>query len=139
MASWSFSEQEIQMTSSIEALTTGALSAALDGASRRHAAVAANIANANTEGYVPVRVSFDARLEDARAALTEKRGLDASMLDALRGTPEAVLDAAGQPPKVELDLEMAELARNSVQYQTLTQALSRHLAMLALAAADGRK
>lgn len=127
------------MPSSIEALTTAALSAALDGASRRHAAVAANIANANTEGYVPVRVSFDARLEEARAALHEKRGLDVSMLDALRGTAEAALDAAGQTPKVELDLEMAELARNSVQFQTLTQALSRHLAMLALAAADGRK
>jgi flagellar basal-body rod protein FlgB len=36
-------------------------------------------------------------------------------------------------------MEVTELARNAVHFQALTQALSRHLGMLALAAADGRK
>lgn len=123
----------------IEALTTSALSAALDAASRRHAAIAANLANANTEGYVPVRLSFGEELQEARTLLREQGSLDRASLDALRGTVEPLLDAAGQPGRVQLDLEMTELARNAVQFQALTQGLSRHLGMLALAVADGRK
>lgn len=123
----------------IEAMTTAALSAALTGASRRHAAVAANIANAGAQGYVPQRVSFEVHLDDAHAELRARGAIDATMLDALRGQAEEVRDAAGEPATVQLDLEMTELARNAVHFQTLTQALSRHLAMLALAAADGRK
>lgn len=123
----------------IEALTTSALSAALDAASRRHAAIAANLANASTEGYVPVRLSFGEELQEARALLREQGSLDRASLDALRGTVEPLLDAAGQPGRVQLDLEMTELARNAVQFQALTQGLSRHLGMLALAVADGRR
>lgn len=123
----------------IEALTTSALSAALDAASRRHAAIAANLANANTEGYVPVRLSFGEELQEARALLREQGSLDRASLDALRGTVEPLLDAAGQPGRVQLDLEMTELARNAVRFQALTQGLSRHLGMLALAVADGRR
>jgi flagellar basal-body rod protein FlgB len=43
------------------------------------------------------------------------------------------------PGRVQLDAEMADLARTAVDFQALTQALSRHLGLLALAAADGRK
>lgn len=123
----------------IEAMTTSALSAALDAASRRHAAIAANLANANTEGYLPVRFTFGAQLEEARALLRDQGTLDRASLDALRGSLEPLLDGAGQPGKVQLDLEMTELARNAVQFQALAQGLSRHLGVLALAAADGRK
>lgn len=127
------------MPAPIEALTTAALSAALDAASLRHAAVAANIANAGTEGYVPVRVSFDERLEEARAALRDRGTMESSHLDVLRGRLQSMLDATGEPARVQVDVEMTELARNSVHFQVLTQSLSRHLGMLALAAADGRK
>jgi flagellar basal-body rod protein FlgB len=40
---------------------------------------------------------------------------------------------------VQLDAEMSELARNAVEYQALVQGLSRHLGLMALAAADGRR
>lgn len=124
------------MPASIEALTTAALSAALEASVRRHTAVAANIANAHTEDYVPLRVSFDARLEEARAALREGGLLEAGWVDALKGAVEADPHAT---QRVEVDMQMTEMARNTVHFQALTQALSRHLAMLALAAADGRK
>lgn len=125
------------MPTNIEAITTAALSAALDIASRRHAAVAANIANANTAGYAPVRVSFDAQLAEARETMREGGRLDAGSVESLRAEPELVEDTGVQP--VQLDAEMVELARNAVQFQALTQGLSRHLGLLALAAADGRK
>jgi flagellar basal-body rod protein FlgB len=127
------------MTASIEAITTAALSAAMDTSVRRHVAIAANIANVHTQGYVPLRVAFDARLEDAKATLRDHGRLDAAAVDALRGELQATAGSNEPPAQVHLDMEMAELARNSVQFQTLAQALSRHLAILALAAADGRK
>jgi flagellar basal-body rod protein FlgB len=123
----------------IEAITTAALSAALETASRRQAAVAANIANASTPGYVPQQVAFDAHLAEARGALRDKGVLDLAAAQSLRAEAEPVFDAGGQPAAVQLDAEMSELARNGVEYQALVQGLSRHLGLLALAAGDGRK
>ena len=123
----------------IESVTTAALAAALATASRRQAAVAANIANASTPGYVPLRLSFDAHLAEARATLHEKGLLDLAAAESLRAEPEPVFEAGGGPGAVQLDAEMAELARNAVDYQALLQGVSRHLALLALAAADGRR
>lgn len=127
------------MPPSLESVTTAALSAALETASRRQGAVAANIANASTVGYVPLRLSFDAHLAQARTALQEKGVLDLAAAESLRAGPEPVLDATGHPAAVQLDAEMTELARNAVEYQALVQGLSRHLALLALAASDGRR
>jgi len=127
------------MATNIDAITTAALSAALSAGTARQAAIAANIANANAEGYVPLRLSFDSSLEDARSALREKGFLEPAHLAALRGELQPVLDASGQPAKVRLDEEAVELASNAVHFQALAQALSRHLGILALAAADGRK
>lgn len=127
------------MTQQLEAITTATLSLALEAASRRQQAFAANIANAATEGYTPVRVAFESQLAEARQALRDKGTVDAFALAGVRLEPEAVLDAEGQPAKVQLDVEVAEMARNAVQYQALTQGLSRHLSILAAAAADGKK
>jgi flagellar basal-body rod protein FlgB len=127
------------MPTQIEAVTTAALSAALDAASRRQAAIAANVANAGSEGYVPLRLAFEAQLEDARSALSDKRWLDEEGLSALRGLSEVEAQPVEGAAGVQLDAEMTELARNAVQFQALLQGVSRHLSMLALAAGDGRK
>jgi flagellar basal-body rod protein FlgB len=127
------------MNQGIESVTTAALSAALGAGVTRHAAIASNLANAATEGYVPLRLSFDSQLVDARAALAEQGRLDAAAVASLRGELDLVLDEAGAPGKVRIDVEMTELARNAVNFQALTQALARHLSIQALAAADGRK
>ena len=127
------------MSIPIEAITTAALSASLETASRRQAVLAANIANASTPGYVPQQLSFDAHLVEARAVLQDKGVLDFAAVESLHAEPEPAFDVAGQPAAVQLDAQMSELARNGVEYQALVQGLSRHLALLALAAADGRR
>jgi len=127
------------MPEAIESVTTAALSAALDAASRRQAVVAANVANAQTEGYMPLRLSFDAQLEDARSAVRERGFLDAAGLESLHGLSQIPAEAVAGEAGVQLDAEMGELARNAVQFQALVQGVARHLSMLALAAADGRK
>jgi flagellar basal-body rod protein FlgB len=123
----------------IEALTTAALSAALDAAARQHAVAATNIANAASAGFVPLRLAFDEHLASARAALRERGSLDPATLETLRGLREVVPEAAAAGGAVRLDVEMAELARNAVHFQALTQGVARHLSILALAAADGRR
>jgi flagellar basal-body rod protein FlgB len=128
------------MTDGIEAITTAALGLALDAASLRQQAIAANIANAGSADYAPVTVSFDAQLEDARRALESPGRLDATSLAGVQPRLEAVpFDATGEPPEVSLDVEMANLARNSVQYQALLKALSRHYAMLSAAVSEGKR
>ena len=121
----------------IEPVTTAALSAALDAATRRHATAASNIAHAGTEGYQPLRLAFDSQLEDARARLGEGAFLDARGLASLRELATTAPESL--EGRVQVDVEMTELARNAVQFQALVQGLARHLSVLSLAAADGRK
>lgn len=127
------------MTDGIEALTTAALSIALDAASLRQQTFASNIANANALDYVPQRVSFESQLEELRRGLAGSGRLDASALREVVPRIEQALDARGLPTQVQLDVEAAGMARNTVQYQALVTGLSRHFAILSMAASDGRK
>lgn len=127
------------MSASLEAVTTAILGKALDAAALRHQAISANVANANTEGYEPLRLQFEGQLEEARAALRERGSVDLQQVRALQPQLEADVDDAGAPVAVQLDAQVTEMARNAVHYQALLQGLSRHLALLATAAADGRR
>jgi flagellar basal-body rod protein FlgB len=115
------------MADPIEPVTTALLSRALARSALQQQAIAANIANHEVEGYVPVRATFASQVDE----------LSSSRAAAPRLEP--VVDANGQPTKVRLDVEMAELARNAIEYQALTRAMNRHLGVLAMAAADGKK
>lgn len=127
------------MTDGIEAITTATLSLALDAASLRHRAIASNIANINTEGYLPLRVNFESQFEDARRTLRERGSIDAFSIGDVRLQLEPIADAMGQPIKIHLDTEAASLAQNTVQYQALIKGLSRHMSILASAVSDGKK
>ncbi|MBA2673204.1 flagellar basal body protein [Ramlibacter sp.] len=127
------------MTEGLEALTTAALGLALDAASLRQRAIAANIANHATEGYVPVTVDFASQMEDARRALETRGTVDTASLSAVRVELQPMLDANGRPAKVQLDAQMADMAENAVQYQALVRALSRHFSILNSAATDGKR
>ncbi|WP_459569029.1 flagellar basal body rod protein FlgB [Cupriavidus sp. 8B] len=127
------------MTEGIEAITTTALGLALDAASLRQQATAANIANAGTAGYVPLRVSFEAQMMDAQRTLESRGRLDTGSLGAMQARLEPALDMAGLPTKVMLDVEVANLAQNAVQYQALAKGLSKHYAILSAAVSDGKK
>jgi flagellar basal-body rod protein FlgB len=129
------------MTQGIEGITNAALSLALDAATMRQEAIAANIANADVPDYQPMTVDFESQLQGARTALGEGRALSPADLSGVvpRFAPDAALQPAGQAPKVALDLQMAALARNGVQYQVLTTALNKQFALMSLAINDGKK
>lgn len=126
------------MTEGIEAVTLRALSLALDAASLRQQAVATNIANARTVGYVPQRVSFESQLADVRSGLRQNGRIDAFALSPVLPHLETAVGDNGIAG-VRLDVEAAEMARNAVHYQALVKGLSGHLAVLSMAASDGRK
>lgn len=127
------------MTDGIEAVTRSALSLALDAAALRQQAIATNIANADTVGYVPRHVNFEAQLADARRSLRQSGRLDAFALGDVRPRIEAARDGNGLQAQVRLDVESAEMARNAVHYQALAKGLARHYAILSMAVGDGRK
>jgi len=128
------------MTDGIEAITTTALGLALDAANLRQQTIAGNISNANTVDYVPLRVSFEAQLVDARRALESQGRLDLTSLAGVQPRIErAGLDSRGLPPKLLLDVEVAGMVQNSVRYQALVKGLSRHYATLSAAVSEGKR
>lgn len=127
------------MLDGIEAITTAALGKALDVASQRQQVIAANIANANTVGYVPQRLSFEDQMDDVRRGLQAGKSLDAYALAAMQPHLTPVIDASGQVAKVQLDEEVAALSQNSVQYQALIKGLNRHMSILGIAVTEGKR
>jgi flagellar basal-body rod protein FlgB len=127
------------MTEGLEAITTAALGLALDAASLRQQAIASNIANHATQGYVAQKLDFGLQMEEARRVLQANGSIDTFALAGVRLQLEPVLDAQGQPAKVQLDEQVADMAQNAVQYQILARGLNRHFAILSMAANDGKR
>lgn len=127
------------MIEAIDAATNASLLLALDAASLRQQAIATNIANANSVGYVRQQVSFEDQLEQARRTLAADGSLTPFSLAGLAPRLVAAPGNGGAPAKVQLDVEMADLSRNTVQYQTLLKALSRQFSILSTAVSDGKR
>jgi flagellar basal-body rod protein FlgB len=96
------------------------LSRLLDVASLRHRAIAQNVANVNTPAYKRLDVTFDRALERALA------GGDATGLEHARARvvedPRGPERADGN--NVDINIEMAQLDRNTLIYRTLAQILA---------------
>ena len=114
----------------------------LDNHLRRHGLLASNIANAETPGYQPMDLSFQASL--ARAADvrgTDPRHLGAS--DESRFDRAIFFDPTAQAGNdgntVSLDREMAKLTANSIRYRSAAEIFSRRLGLLRYAVSDGQR
>jgi len=119
----------------IDPATLNLLGKALDTASLRQAVHANNIANAGAEGFAPSQVQFEQQLAQVREALA--RGQSPSEAD-LRGIEATVVPGDAQA-RVELDSEVAAMARNAMHYQALLKVLDRELSLMSLAVTDGRR
>ena len=119
----------------VEPTTLALVSKALDAATARQVVHSHNIANANADGFAPTQVRFEEHMTHVRDALARGdrlTGADVSELDITFETLQA-------GNKVELDTEVAALARNALHYQALIKALDRELSMMSLAVSDGRR
>lgn len=101
---------------------------ALDGLALRSTVAARNIANAQTAGYRPMKVSFEAALAQAAA-----RGPEA-VADLQPVIEAAETDGQG----VRLDQELASASSAALRYGALVDVLSRRLQLTSMAVTGGR-
>src|SRR4051794_12528742 len=93
-----------------------ALERAMQGATLRHSALAQNLANVNTPGYIRKDVDFHAALAAAMPGGT----------DAVQGASFGVQTDDSAPVRadgnsVDVDTENADLAENALEYEALAQ------------------
>lgn len=120
-------------------LTTEVLAASLRGHDARNAALANNIANAETPGYKRIDVQFEAALAEAvesdRARLRSGAGAAESSFSAGReidGVTPAVRSVDTTTVRVDgsnvdPDDEMAQLSANQLAHQTVISLLDKRL------------
>lgn len=118
-----------------EAITSAVMKLALDGAALRHQALASNIANAQTPGYTPLKVSFESELGRARERLAAGEDPGTVLADALPQMTEEEAGAGALP----VDMQVAQLAQNVVQYQALLKGWSKRTAILSAAINEGKR
>jgi flagellar basal-body rod protein FlgB len=118
--------------------STTALEKALGGVSLREQAIADNIANAETPGYRPRRVSFE---EALRAAVQHETGNTSPPVSEVIEdvTPRVRREPATERWGVTVDLEreMVDLARTNFQHEAMARMLGKAYRMLRSAITGG--
>jgi len=129
------------------------LELSLRGRAARHEVLSANIANADTPGYRPRDLDFNAAMRSAvesgalNAGETTQRGEASAMagldLQSAIYEPEYPDSRHGEDRldgnAVSLDRQMALITENSLAYETSLTLLSRALAGLRYAIGEGRR
>lgn len=92
----------------------------------RHAAIASNIANADTPGYRPRQVAFEDALQKAQSTESRKQ------LNQVIAKTELVDDGVPRLDgnSVSLDRQMANLSENTMLYNVTAEMLGRKLRMI---------
>lgn len=125
------------------------LDKALDTASVRQSVLAHNIANVNTPGYKRSVVSFEESLQQALGT-KKKMQITANQPGHLKGakplndiSPQVQVDYTSSLRKdgnnVNMDMEMAQLAANSINYQTAVNRLNGKISTLRYVINEGRR
>lgn len=124
------------------------LQKALDGSTLRHTAITNNIANVNTPGYKKLEVSFQSALEDAlqpksNLKRTKPKHLpipvslnDPALIQVTKNS-ETTLRNDGN--NVDIDMEQAALAENTLYFNSLAQMLSDQMSLLRTSIWEGKR
>jgi flagellar basal-body rod protein FlgB len=110
-----------------------ALERAIEGAGKRHQALAANLANANTPGYQRVDLDFHGALAAAIEGGSESvAGL------AFSAAPDPAAGAVrADGSTVDVDVESAKLAANALEHQAAVQVAHARIGILKAAIGTG--
>ncbi|HHY36695.1 MAG TPA: flagellar basal body rod protein FlgB [Firmicutes bacterium] len=117
------------------------LEQALDVASLRQRLLADNIANAETPGYKRKDIAFSTHFRRALAGkLTHPQHIP---INSPTAGPAALVvqgtTARNDGNNVDIEVEMAELAKNTLYYQGLARQVTQYLANLRLVISEGRR
>ncbi len=93
---------------------------------KRHAAIASNIANADTPGYRPREVDFESELQKAVETKSPMK------IDRVQGDVFISDDGLPRPDgnSVNLDKQMANLSENALIYNATAQFIGRKMSMI---------
>lgn len=103
---------------------------AMDGLATRATVTAQNIANANSPGYRPLKVTFEEALKRAASA-------DVEAVSSVEPEIALAVDREGGT-ELRLDLELATATATSGRYGALAQLLSRQLELQSIALSGNR-
>lgn len=129
--------------------TVDLLSHALDYRSANHNVISGNLANAETPGFQPKKLSFDSELQRA----VEKNNIPLSKTDSKhfshytgnlsRGKRNFTIQpqerSPGQSGQLDLDREMTRMVQNNLLFEASTRLLSKKFEALKTAIDAGRK
>jgi flagellar basal-body rod protein FlgB len=103
--------------------TTATLERSLDIRLERQNLLAGNVANANTPGYSPRDVNFEAAM-----AAAESNGGTGASIDAFVEQQDATPGIDGN--RVDADHALVQLAQNAIQYGASARAVGKKLEIL---------
>ncbi|WP_432400583.1 flagellar basal body rod protein FlgB [Wukongibacter sp. M2B1] len=120
---------------------------ALNASWLRNTAISNNIANVNTPGYKRQDVKFDSVLKDyinngsIELMKTHPKHFPNSTIESIDPTVTRELGTSFRKDRnnVNIDVEMAELAKNAIKFNALTLQLSNHLKRIKTAISQGGK
>jgi flagellar basal-body rod protein FlgB len=120
-------------------VTSQALAGAMRGGAARQAALANNIANVDTPGYVRSDVDFQQTLSAALDRAQHASTRSADLFDRLSTTPQKDYASPSRADgnNVSIDHEMSEMAENALRFQAAGEALSVRMRMLRTAMKQG--
>jgi flagellar basal-body rod protein FlgB len=117
-------------------ITQLALERAIEGAGKRHEALAANLANANTPGYQRLEVDFHSALSSAMDKGDEAHNaLERLSFKPAKDQAAGVTRADGST--VDVDSESAKLAENALEQQAAVQVAHTRINILKAAMGVG--
>lgn len=94
----------------------------------RHRVISQNLANVNTPGYQRLVVNFE---DELAKELHDAAGVDLTREPEI--TADKTLPSRADGNNVDIDLELGELQRNAMLYQTYSQLLAAQFATMRLA------
>jgi len=113
------------------------LTKGLDVAALRHQVISQNIANVNTPGYKIKKVSFESELQRSlkeygiKGTITNNKHIPLGRLNVSEIRPKLNFmtntNYRNDKNNVDIDTEMAKLAKNNLIYQTITESLNREI------------
>jgi flagellar basal-body rod protein FlgB len=122
-------------------ISSQALAGAMRGSVARQRALADNIANVDTPGFIRREVQFEEALAEAlqRARRVPRRAGEAfSRLD-LQVRPDHASPARADGNNVDVDREMTSLAGNSLRFQAASELLAARVRGLRTAIGGGKR
>ncbi len=114
--------------------TISLIESAMNGAGLRHRVISSNIANVDTPGYKRLQVSFEEGLAQLTESLVTTDPKHVSGLKQGIPSPQVKKDETTSMRvdgnNVDVDVEMAELTKNSIYYNTLATQTYQYFSQL---------